>query len=84
MQGPEVTLVPRVSKVFRASAVTLARKEIRGVKVQKEMSARRALQAQLALQGLRDRKEKSGFRDPEVFRGQLVQLVRPALWDRKA
>ena len=59
-------------------------KEIRDVKVRREIWGLRVRQDRPARQDLLDHREIWGFRDPEAFRVQQEQPAQPALWVRKA
>ena len=78
MQDREATQDRRVFRVFRASAVTLVRKEIRAVKDRKEIWVPKVRQALREMWGRQGRREISVPRGPEgfpVLRGPVVLQV---------
>ena len=83
MQVQEATLVHRVFRVSRESAVISDRKVIRDVKALREMLGPKVRQVRWARQGLLGHREMSGFRGPEVFRALQDRLGQLGRWGRR-
>ena len=80
MQDREATQDRRVFRVFRASAVTLVRKEIRAVKDRKEIWVPKVRQALREMWGRQGRREISVPRGRQALLALWVPRDFPGLW----